>query len=172
MTSSSSLGSASVTLQFDINRDIDAAARDVQAAINAARSQLPSLSAGRIQVTGRRDHSRSAYPSFLTLTSDVVTKPQIYDHGRTRSGASILSQIRGWARSSSVAARNPAVLAPEPDIRMLLGNNGWGSIAVRTALGNANANAAKGSFQNGSKTAPQNRRQRPDPTKASDYAPI
>ncbi len=77
MTSSSSLGSASVTLQFDLNRNIDAAARDVQAAINAARSQLPSYLP---QNPGYRKANPAEAPILiLTLTSDVIPKPQIYD---------------------------------------------------------------------------------------------
>ena len=97
MTSSSSLGSASVTLQFDINRDIDAAARDVQAAINAARSQLPSY-------LPQNPSYRKANPAdspilILTLTSDVVPKPQIYD-----MADSILAQ-----KMSQIAGRGPGV---------------------------------------------------------------
>src|SRR6478752_2606720 len=75
MTSSSSLGSASVNLQFDINRNIDAAARDVQAAINAARSQLPAYLP---QNPGYRKANPAEAPILiLTLTSDVVPKPKI-----------------------------------------------------------------------------------------------
>ena len=71
MTSSSSLGSASVTMQFDLNRNIDAAARDVQASINAARSQLPSYLP---QNPGYRKVNPAESPILiLTLTSDVVT---------------------------------------------------------------------------------------------------
>ena len=77
MTSTSSLGSASVTLQFDINRDINAASRDVQASINAARSQLP-------QYLPQNPRYRKANPAdspilIMTLVSDVVPKPQVYD---------------------------------------------------------------------------------------------
>ena len=77
MTSTSSLGSANVTLQFDINRDINAAARDVQAAINAARSQLPSYLPQNPSY--RKANPADAPILILTLTSDVVPKPQIYD---------------------------------------------------------------------------------------------
>src|SRR6202167_521175 len=74
MTSISTLGAGSVVLQFDINRDIDAAARDVQAAINAARNQLPSY-------LPQNPNYRKANPAdapilILTMTSDVVSKPQ------------------------------------------------------------------------------------------------
>src|SRR5579871_3186993 len=77
MTSTSSLGSASVTLQFDLNRDIDAASRDVQAAINAARSQLPAYLPQNPSY--RKANPADAPILILTLTSDVIPKPQIYD---------------------------------------------------------------------------------------------
>jgi multidrug efflux pump len=144
MTSASSLGSASVTMQFDISRNIDAAARDVQASINAARSQLPSY-------LPQNPSYRKANPSeapvlILTLTSDVLAKPQIYD----------------WANSG------PAVrveLNP-----MQLGANGVGLEAVRAALAGANANRPKGAFQDA-----DHRWQITDNDqifKAKDYAPI
>src|SRR5208283_1236973 len=92
MTAQSSLGQASVTLQFDLNRNIDAAARDVQAAINAARSQLPSY-------LPQNPNYRKANPAeapilILSLTSDVVSKPQIYDLADSIL-AQKLSQIQG-----------------------------------------------------------------------------
>jgi multidrug efflux pump len=165
MTSSSSLGSASVTLQFDINRDIDAAARDVQAAINAARSQLPSYLPQNPSY--RKANPAEAPILILTLTSDVVTKPQIYDLADSIL-AQKLSQIQGVGQVFVGGSAQPAVRAELNP--MLLGNNGVGLEAVRTALGNANANRPKGSFQNGS-----NRSQIDDNDqiyKASDYAPI
>ena len=143
MTSSSSLGSASVTLQFDINRNIDAAARDVQAAINAARSQLPSY-------LPQNPSYRKANPAdspilILTLTSDVVPKPQIYDMADSILAQKI-SQIQGVGQVFVGGSSSPAVrveLNP-----MQLGINGIGLEAVRTALANANANRPKGGFQN------------------------
>src|SRR6202789_137577 len=92
MTSSSSLGAASVTLQFDINRNIDAAARDVQASINAARSQLPSYLPQNPSY--RKANPAEAPILILTLTSDVVPKPQIYDLADSIL-AQKLSQIQG-----------------------------------------------------------------------------
>ena len=77
MTSSSSLGSTSVILQFDLNRDINAAARDVQAAINAARSQLPADLPG--QPTYRKVNPADAPIIILSLTSDNIPQAQIYD---------------------------------------------------------------------------------------------
>jgi len=165
MTSSSSLGSASVTLQFDINRNIDAAARDVQASINAARSQLPSYLP---QNPGYRKANPAEAPILiLTLTSDVVPKPQIYDMADSILAQKI-SQIQGVGQCFVGGSAQPAVrveLNP-----MQLGNDGVGLEAVRNALANANANRPKGAFQDGT-----NRWQIADNDqmfKAQDYAPI
>jgi multidrug efflux pump len=165
MTSSSSLGSASVTMQFDINRDIDAAARDVQASINAARSQLPSYLPQNPSY--RKANPAEAPILILTLTSDVVPKPQIYDLADSIL-AQKLSQIQGVGQVFVGGSAQPAVrveLNP-----MLLGNNGVGLEAVRTALGAANANRPKGAFQD-----PAHRWAIDDNDQiynASDYAPI
>ena len=165
MTSSSSLGSASVTLQFDLNRDIDAAARDVQASINAARSQLPSYLP---QNPGYRKANPAEAPILiLTLTSDVVPKPKIYDMADSIL-AQRIAQIQGVGQVFVGGSAQPAVrveLNP-----MQLGNNGVGLEAVRTALAGANANRPKGAFQD-----PDHRWQITDNDqifKASDYAPI
>src|SRR5438093_10001463 len=77
MTSSSSLGSTSIVLQFDLNRNIDAAARDVQAAINAARGQLPTNLPSNPSY--RKVNPADAPILILALTSDLMDKPQIYD---------------------------------------------------------------------------------------------
>jgi hydrophobe/amphiphile efflux-1 (HAE1) family protein len=165
MTSTSSLGAASVTLQFDINRNIDAAARDVQAAINAARSQLP---ANLPQNPGYRKANPADSPILiLTLTSDVVPKPQIYDMADSILSQKI-AQINGVGQVFVGGSSSPAVrveLNP-----MELGANGVGLEAVRTALANANANRPKGAFQDA-----EQRWQISDNDqifKASDYAPI
>ncbi len=165
MTSTSSLGSANVTLQFDIDRNIDAAARDVQAAINAARSQLPSYLP---QNPGYRKANPADSPILiLTLTSDVVPKPQIYDMADSILAQKI-SQIQGVGQVFVGGSSSPAVrveLNP-----MELGNNGIGLEAVRTALAGANANRPKGAFQDANQ-----RWQISDNDqifKASDYAPI
>jgi multidrug efflux pump len=165
MTSSSSLGAASVSLQFDINRDIDAAARDVQASINAARSQLPSY-------LPQNPSYRKANPAespilILTLTSDVMTKPEIYDLANSILAQKI-SQIQGVGQTFVGGSSSPAVrveLNP-----MQLGANGVGLEAVRTALAGANANRPKGAFQD------EGRRWQIGDNdqifKASDFAPI
>ncbi len=165
MTSSSSLGASSVTLQFDIDRNIDAAARDVQAAINAARNQLPS---NLPQNPGYRKANPAEAPILiLTLTSDVVPKPQMYDMADSILAQKI-SQIQGVGQVFVFGSASPAVrveLNP-----MQLGSNGVGLEAVRTALANANANRPKGAFQD-----PAQRWQIGDNDqifKASDYAPI
>src|SRR5579862_4862419 len=81
MTSTSSLGSTSITLQFDLNRDIDAAARDVEAAINAARGYLPTNLPGN---PGYRKVNPADSPIFIVgLTSPVLTKGQMYDAAST-----------------------------------------------------------------------------------------
>jgi Cation/multidrug efflux pump len=165
MTSTSSLGSANVTMQFDINRDINAASRDVQAAINAARSQLP-------QYMPQNPRYRKANPAdapilIMTLTSDVVPKPQVYDVADSIL-AQKMSQIQGVGQVFVGGSSSPAVrveLNP-----LLLANTGVGLEAVRTALASANANRPKGTFQDD-----QNRWAIYDNDqifKAVDYAPI
>ena len=165
MTSSSSLGSASVTMQFDLNRNIDAAARDVQASINAARSQLPSYLP---QNPGYRKVNPAESPILiLTLTSDVVTKRQIYDLADSILSQKI-AQIQGVGQVYVGGSSSPAVrveLNP-----MQLGANGVGLEAVRAALSGANANRPKGAFQDAN-----HRWQISDNDQifnASDYAPI
>ncbi len=165
MTSVSSLGASSVILQFDINRNIDAAARDVQAGINAARSQLPT---DLPQNPGYRKANPADSPILiLSLTSDVVPKPQIYDMADSILSQKI-AQINGVGQVFVGGSSSPAVrgeLNP-----MQLGSNGIGLEAVRTALANANANRPKGAFQDAG------RRWQIDDNdqifKASDYAPI
>src|SRR5262245_7533279 len=85
MTSISNLGSASIVLQFDLSRDIDAAARDVQAAINAARSQPPATLPNN--PTYRKVNPAYAPILILALTSDSITKGEMYD-----AASSILQQ--------------------------------------------------------------------------------
>ncbi|MDR3741652.1 MAG: multidrug efflux RND transporter permease subunit [Terracidiphilus sp.] len=144
MTSSSSLGSASVTLQFDLNRNIDAAARDVQASINAARSQLPSYLPQNPSY--RKANPAEAPILILTLTSDVMPKPQIYDLADSVLAQKI-AQIQGVGQVFVGGTSQPAVRAElNPN---LLASTGIGLEAVRTALSNANANRPKGSFQSG-----------------------
>ncbi len=81
MTSSSALGSTSITLQFDLDRDIDAAARDVQAAINAARGYLPIQSSQQPFVPESESGRLAIF--MLALTSPVLTRGQMYDAAST-----------------------------------------------------------------------------------------
>src|SRR5208337_4115621 len=81
MTSSSNLGTTSVTMQFDLNRNIDGAARDVQAAINAARSYLPANLPGN--PTYRKVNPADAPIMILALTSNVYTRGALYDAAST-----------------------------------------------------------------------------------------
>ena len=139
MTSTSQLGSTGITLQFDLSRNIDAAARDVQAAINAARSQLPANLPGN--PTYRKVNPADAPILILALTSDIITLPRMYD-----AADSILSQklaqVEGVGQVFVGGASRPAVRAELNPT--LLNKMGVGLDTVRTALGNANANRPKG----------------------------
>ncbi len=169
MTSSSSLGAASVTLQFDLNRDINAAARDVQASINAARSNLPAYLPQNPSY--RKANPAEAPILVLALTSDVLSKPQMYDIADSILDQKI-SQIDGVGQVFAFGSASPAVrIELNP---MQLANSGVGLEAVRTALANANANRPKGSFQSKDPNVSQ-RFQISDNDqifKAKDYAPI
>ncbi|MFI5057568.1 MAG: multidrug efflux RND transporter permease subunit [Candidatus Acidiferrales bacterium] len=139
MTSSSSLGSTSVILQFDLNRDINAAARDVQAAINAARSQLPADLPG--QPTYRKVNPADSPILLLALTSSNIPPPQIYDAADSIL-AQKLAQIEGVGQVFVWGSSRPAVrVQVNPS---LLNSYGISIETVRKALGSANANVPKG----------------------------
>ncbi|HXA00240.1 MAG TPA: multidrug efflux RND transporter permease subunit [Candidatus Dormibacteraeota bacterium] len=141
MTSSSTNGSTSVVLQFDLNRDINAAARDVQAAINAARSQLPADLPG--QPTYRKVNPADAPILLLSLTSTNVPGPQIYDAADSIL-AQKLAQVEGVGQVFTWGSSRPAVrVAVNPD---QVNSYGISLEQVRTALRGANANLAKGSL--------------------------
>jgi multidrug efflux pump len=143
MTSTSQIGSTSIALQFDLDRNIDAAARDVQAAINAARSQLPSYIPGN--PTYHKSNPADAPILILALTSDTITLPQMYDAADSVLSQK-LSQVSGVGQSFVGGAARPAVRAEaNPN---LLNKLGIGLDAVRTALGAANANRPKGEVAN------------------------
>ena len=143
MTSSSQIGSTSIALQFDLNRNIDAAGRDVQAAINAARSQLPSYLPGN--PTYRKVNPADAPILILALTSDTITLPQMYDAADSVLSQK-LAQVSGVGQAFVGGAARPAVRAEvNPN---LLNKLGLGLDAVRTALGSANANRPKGEVAN------------------------
>jgi multidrug efflux pump len=139
MTSTSQLGSTSIVLQFDLNRNIDAAGRDVQAAINAARSQLPANLPSN--PTYRKANPADAPIMILALTSDTETVPQMYDAADSIL-AQKLSQVSGVGQVFVGGAAQPAVRAEVNP--MLLNKLGVGLDTVRNALNLANANQAKG----------------------------
>jgi len=145
MTSTSQLGSTGITLQFDLNRNIDAAARDVQAAINAARSQLPANLPGN--PTYRKVNPADAPVLILALTSDVITLPKMYDTGDSIL-AQKLAQVEGVGQVFVGGGARPAVRAEVNPT--LLNKLGIGLDTVRTALGSANANAPKGQVNDAS----------------------
>ncbi len=144
MTSQSSLASTRITLQFDLSRDIDGAARDVQAAINAARALLPTGLPSN--PTYRKVNPADAPIMILTLTSDTMTQGQMYDAASTIV-AQKLSQIAGVGQVSVGGSSLPAVrveLNPET-----LNKYGIALEDVRQALTSANANRPKGSVEDG-----------------------
>ena len=143
MTSSSQLGSTGIVLQFDLNRNIDAAARDVQAAINAARSQLPSYLPGNPWY--RKVNPADAPVLILALYSDSMLLPDIYDQANSILSQK-LSQVPGVGQVYVGGGANPAVRAElNPD---QLNKYGIGLEAVRSALNAANANKPKGEVAN------------------------
>src|SRR5215469_1343571 len=139
MTSRSSVGSAQVTLQFDLSRDINSAARDVQASINAARGYLPSN-------LPRNPSYKKQNPSdqpilILALTSDVVPRPQLYDTASSVF-AQKLAQVEGVGQVQVSGSSLPAVrveVNPQPLSRYNVGLDQIGSF-----LQSANANRPKG----------------------------
>src|SRR5437660_3064463 len=139
MTSTSQLGSTSIVLQFDLNRNIDAAGRDVQAAINAARSQLPANLPGNPSY--RKVNPADAPILILALTSDILTLPKMYDTADSIL-AQKLAQVNGVGQVFVGGGARPAVRAEVNPT--LLNKLGVGLEQVRTALGLANANRPKG----------------------------
>jgi len=165
MTSTSSLGSTSITLQFDINRNIDAAARDVQAAINAARSQLPANLPGN--PTYRKVNPADAPIMLFALTSDTMLRERMYDTATTLLQQK-LSQVKGVGQVFVWGGALPAVRV-EVDPAQL---NAWGLSLedVRTTLASANVNRPKGSLTDGNTTSALNSTDQL--FKASEYEPL
>ncbi len=145
MTSSSQLGSTGIALQFDLNRNIDAAARDVQAAINAARSQLPSNLPSNPSY--RKINPADAPILILALTSDTVPVARLYDTSDSIL-AQKLAQVDGVGQVFTYGSAPPAVRAEVNP--MLLNKLGVGLDTVRNALNAANANRPKGQVANSS----------------------
>ena len=144
MTSTSSVGSTRITTQFGLNRDIDGAARDVQAAINAARADLPASL--RSNPTYHKVNPADAPIMILALTSKTLTAGQLYDSAATVLQQS-LSQVDGVGEVDVSGSANPAVRVElEPQA---LFHYGIGLEDVRAALAAANANSPKGSIEFG-----------------------
>jgi multidrug efflux pump len=147
MTSSSSLGSSSINLQFDLNRNIDAAGRDVQAAINAARSQLPAA-------LPQNPYWRKTNPAdspilFIALTSDTMRPGQMYDIANNILEPK-LSQVNGVAQAFVQGSSLPGVRV---DVNpTLLNKFGLSLEDVRTYLDAANVNRPKGDIALGDRT--------------------
>ena len=144
MSSSSALASTNVTLQFDLDRDIDAAARDVQAAINAARGYLPTNLPNN--PTYRKVNPSDSPIFMLALTSPVLTRAQVYDAASTVM-AQKLSQVSGVGQVVVGGSSLPAVrveLNPPA-----LNKFGIGLEQVRNVLSAANANTPKGHVSDG-----------------------
>src|ERR1700734_2343571 len=144
MTSSSSVGQTRITLQFGLNRDINGAARDVQAAINAARADLPTSL--RSNPTYRKVNPADAPILILTLTSDTKTRGDLYDAASTVL-AQKLSQVDGIGEVVVSGSSLPAVRVEL--IPQALYKYGIGLEDVRAALGSANAHSPKGGIDVG-----------------------
>src|SRR5579863_2568149 len=144
MTSTSSLGSTNVTLQFDLSRNIDAAARDVQAAINAARSQLPADLPGN--PTYRKVNPADAPIMLLGLTSTNISRGDVYDAADSILAQKV-AQIQGVGQVSVWGGAQPAVRVDVNPTQ--ISSYGISLEQVRTALASANAHSPTGSVENG-----------------------
>jgi multidrug efflux pump len=145
MTSSSAAGATRITLQFDLSRDIDGAARDVQAALNASLAQLPSVPTNP---TYRKVNPADQPILILALTSNTLSPGQIYDAASTIVAQKI-SQVQGVGQATVSGATLPAVRV---DINpTALNKYGIALDTVRIALQNANANRPKGFVEEGDK---------------------
>src|SRR5205823_3558542 len=147
MTSTSGLGSSNIVLQFDLSRNIDAAARDVQAAINAARGQLPANLPNN--PTYRKVNPADAPILIIALQSDTYNRGQMYD-----AASSILqqklAQVGGVGQVFVGGGALPAVrVEVNPTV---INRMGMSLEDVRTALANANANRPKGSVSGNNRT--------------------
>jgi len=146
MTSSSTVGSVRINLQFGLDRDINGAARDVQAAINAARADLPTSL--RTNPTYRKVNPADAPIMILALTSETASRGQLYDAASTVL-AQKLSQVEGIGEVVVGGGSLPAVrveLTPQA-----LFKYGIGLEDVRAAIASANAHSPKGAIDEGDK---------------------
>jgi multidrug efflux pump len=165
MTSTSQVGQTGITLQFDLNRDINAAARDVQAAINAARGQLP---AGLpTKPTYRKVNPADAPIMLLSVQSDNLTLPSMYDTANSVL-AQKLAQVEGVGQVFVGGSSSPAVRVQVNPQQ--LNSYGISLDTVRTVLGSANANRPKGETANDQRTWSINTTDQL--FKASEYRPL
>ena len=165
MSSQSTLGQVSITLQFDLNRNIDAATRDVESAINAARSYLPTDLPSN--PTYRKVNPADAPIMIIALTSDKLPPSALYDAASTILEQR-LSQIAGVGQVVVGGSSAPAVRINVNPTQ--LSGYGIGLENVRTAVAAQTANEAKGSFSN-----PNGRwsiSANDQLMKAADYAPL
>jgi multidrug efflux pump len=139
MTSTSQIGQTGIVLQFDLSRDINAAARDVQAAISAARGQLPANLPTK--PTYRKVNPADAPIMLLSLQSDNLTLPQMYDTANSVL-AQKLAQVEGVGQVFVGGSSSPAVRVQVNPQQ--LNSYGISLDTVRTVLGSANANRPKG----------------------------
>ena len=144
MTSSSSLGTTRVTLQFELSKNIDSAAREVQAAINASRGQLPTSLPNN--PTYRKVNPAETPIIILALTSATLTQGQLYDAASTVL-AQRLAQVDGVGQVSIGGASLPAVRVEADPARLAAA--GLNLDDVRTALVGANVNRPKGVLEDG-----------------------
>jgi multidrug efflux pump len=142
MTSTSTLGSVNVTMQFDLDRDINAAARDVEAAINAARSQLPSNLPSNPSY--RKVNPADAPILVIALTSDTMTLPQMYDWADSVLSQK-LAQVEGIGQVFVGGSASPAVRIEANPLK--LNALGVGLDQVRTAIQAQNVFSPTGSFE-------------------------
>ncbi|MGA2869305.1 MAG: efflux RND transporter permease subunit, partial [Verrucomicrobiota bacterium] len=165
MTSASDLGSTSITLQFDLNRNIDGAARDVQAAINAARANLPANLPSN--PTYRKVNPADSPIMIVALTSDIYNPGQMYDAASTILEQK-LSQIQGVGQVSVGGGALPSVrVEVNPS---LLNSFGLSLQDVASMLSQQNANLAKGQLSDGNMTADIEANDQL--LKAEDYKPL
>jgi multidrug efflux pump len=148
MSSSSFLGTTGISLQFDLSRNIDGAARDVQAAINAARSYLPANLPSN--PTWRKVNPADSPIMIISLTSDVYDRGQLYDAASTILQQA-LSQVNGVGVVNVGGSSLPAVRVEVNPVQ--LNNCGLGLTNIETVLQGANANLAKGQIFDGHMTA-------------------
>jgi len=147
MTSSSGLGSTSITLQFDLSRNIDGAARDVEAAINAARTYLPANLPGN--PTYRKANPADAPIMILGLTSDKYDKPTLYDEASSVI-AQKLSQLQGVGQVGVGGGAGPSVRVEVNPT--LLNSHGLTMSSVQAMLSQQNVHEATGQISDGMRT--------------------